>query len=127
MDIAPWALAAAVAAAFLISATWYAVLDRPATGGEASTGAAMPIWKVGAELGRGLVVALVIAWLATRLQITEWRAAVLLGLVLWAGFPLVLITGSVLWDDAPKRRAVLHAGDWLLKLVAVALITALWR
>jgi hypothetical protein len=35
------------------------------------------------------------------------------GLVLWTGFPLVLLTRSMMWDKVPTATAVLHAGDWL--------------
>jgi hypothetical protein len=33
----------------------------------------------------------------------------------------------VLHEGVPWRLAALHAGDWLLKLVAIALIVGLWR
>jgi hypothetical protein len=49
-------------------------------------------------------------------------AIVLLGVTLWAGFPLVLRAGSVMWDKVPPASAALHAGDWLLKLLISATI-----
>jgi Protein of unknown function (DUF1761) len=53
-------------------------------------------------------------------------SAVLLGLVLWTGFPVVLLTGSMMWEKVPAPTALLHAGDWLLKLVVIAAIVGLW-
>jgi hypothetical protein len=33
-----------------------------------------------------------------------------------------------MWEGAlSARRAALHAGDWLLKLVAIAAIVCLWQ
>jgi uncharacterized protein DUF1761 len=52
--------------------------------------------------------------------------ALLLGTALWVAFPAVLLAGSVMWENAPASRAVIHAGDWLLKLVAIALIVVAW-
>jgi hypothetical protein len=50
----------------------------------------------------------------------------LLGLALWVGFPLVLWVGAVIHENVPPKLAVLHAGDWLLKLLAVStLVSAL--
>jgi len=54
-------------------------------------------------------------------------AAVLLGLALWLGFPFVLLTGSMMWEKVPAVTAILHAGDWLLKLVVICVIVGLWR
>ncbi len=53
-------------------------------------------------------------------------STVLLGLALWVGFPLVLLSGSIIWDKVPPITALLHAGDWLLKLVVISAIVGLW-
>jgi hypothetical protein len=47
--------------------------------------------------------------------------------VLWVGFPFVLLSGSVLWDNVDWRLATIHAGDWLLKLLVISLIVGLFR
>jgi hypothetical protein len=47
-------------------------------------------------------------------------------LALWAGFPPVLLTGSILWDKVSPVTALLHASDWLLKLVVISVIVGLW-
>lgn len=46
--------------------------------------------------------------------------------MLWAGFPFVLLSGSVIWDRVPPVTAGLHAGDWLLRLVVTSVIVGLW-
>ena len=46
--------------------------------------------------------------------------ATVLALIIWVGFPLVLLTGSVIWEKVHPATAAMHAGDWLLKLVLIA-------
>lgn len=46
--------------------------------------------------------------------------------MLWIGFPFVLLTGSVMREKVPPVTAMLHAGDWLLKLLVIAAIVGLW-
>jgi hypothetical protein len=53
-------------------------------------------------------------------------STVLLGLALWLGFPFVLLTGSMMWEKVPAVTAILHAGDWLLKLVVISALVGLW-
>ena len=89
--------------------------------------ASPPAWKILLELVRSLVVASVLAGLASKLGITEWTDAVLLGLAMWVGFPVVLLLGSVIWEKVPGKLAAIHAGDWLLKLLVVSIIVSLWR
>jgi hypothetical protein len=68
-----------------------------------------------------------LAGLGARLAITDWMGAVQLGLSLWIGFPLVLLVGSVIWENVPWRLASIHAGDWLVKLLIIAAIVLVWR
>jgi len=86
-----------------------------------------PAWKVGVELLRCLVLAAVVASLAERTDTDGWTDALLLGLVLWIGFPVVLWTGAVVWERVPRKLAAIHAGDWLIKLLVIASIVGLWR
>lgn len=86
-----------------------------------------PAGKVALEVVRCLVLALVIAGLASKLGVTDVAGSLLLGLVLWVGFPVVLLAGSVQWDDVNPRLAVLHAGDWLLKLLLIGVIVGVWH
>src|SRR5207245_4547896 len=67
----------------------------------AMAGAKMPAGKLLIELVRCLVLAYVIARFMALLGVSGWMGAVHLGLFLWIGFPVILLTGSVLWDDVP--------------------------
>ena len=53
--------------------------------------------------------------------------AVRLGLVLWIGFPFVLLTGSTMWEDVPWTLAAIHAGDWLVKTLLMTAILGVWH
>jgi hypothetical protein len=100
------------------------------TSDSSSGGAGMPGWQVALEFVRCLVLAAVVTGLAARADVDSWGSAVLLALALWTGFPLVLWTGAILHERTPWRLAAIHAGDWLLKLLAIAAIAAMaamWR
>lgn len=85
-----------------------------------------PPWKIVVELIRNLIVATVVAWLAQRLDVTDWADGVALGVTLWIGFPIVLWTGAVMWEKVPPKLAAIHAGDWLLKLLVISFVVSVW-
>jgi len=93
----------------------------------AMAGAKMPAGKLVIELVRCIVLALVIAHLISALGISSWFIAAHLGLLLWIAFPVVLLTGSVIWENVPVKVATIHAGDWLVKLLVIPIIVSLWR
>jgi hypothetical protein len=35
--------------------------------------------------------------------------------------------GSVIWENVARKRATIHAGDWLLKILVIAVIVSVWR
>jgi hypothetical protein len=93
----------------------------------AMAGAKMPGGKLVIELIRCLVLAYVIALFVNHLSISSVMGAVHFGLLTWIGFPVIILTGSVLWENIPWQVAAIHAGDWLVKLVVIAVIVSLWR
>jgi Protein of unknown function (DUF1761) len=84
-------------------------------------------WMPVAELARGLVLSAVIAGLAVQGGIDTLAGGLALGVALFAGFPLVLWTGAMLHERTPLKTAVLHAGDWLAKLLALSVLLSLWQ
>jgi hypothetical protein len=66
-----------------------------------------PEWKVVLELVRSLVVASVVAGLARPPRDHGLGRAATLAVSLWVAFPVVLLVGSVIWDDVPPRLAVI--------------------
>ena len=79
------------------------------------------------ELVRSFVVAYVLAVLFGLVGVAGFIGAVGLGLLMWVGFPVVLLVGSVIWDKVPLKLAAIHAGDWLVKILLVSIIVGLWR
>lgn len=84
--------------------------------------AKMPVGKLVIEFARCFVLAYIVAGLMGFLGVTRWLLAVHTGSMLWIGFPVVLLTGSVIWDNVPWKVAAIHAGDWLVKLLVIPLI-----
>jgi hypothetical protein len=122
-------VAAAAVAALVLSGVWYSLFGdglsalHPAygEGGSAPSGSDVVV-----ELVRNLVAGTVVAGLISRLPVITWPDAILLGLALWVGFPLVLLAGSVYHEKVPAQLAAIHGGDWLLKLLAIAVIVTVW-
>ncbi len=93
----------------------------------AMAGAKMPAGKLLVELARCLVLAYVIACFVAQLGLGSWTGAVRLGLFLWIGFPVILLTGSVLWENVPWKVAAIHAGDWLVKMLVIPIVVTVWH
>ncbi len=123
------ALAVVAVIAFVASSIWYSPLLFGRQFLELSGPTASPhpsALKVLCELLRTFVLAYVIARLILRLNVTDWKGAIGLGLWLWLGFPVVLLTGSMLWQNVPWQLAAIHSGDWLIKLLLIPVGVALW-
>ena len=112
---------------FVLGAAYYAALGTQLA--QVSAAAAQPgtpPWTIAAELVRCLVLATVVVGLTAQAAVDEWTGGLVLGLALWIGFPFVLWTGAVVHERAPVKLAVIHAGDWLIKLLVVTVIASAW-
>jgi len=121
-------LAVATVAAFIISSVYYTVatpLERRAVGAAALDRGRPQPWKILTELLRTAIVASAFAWIAHRGGDLDIRHGLVLALIMWAGLPLVLLTGSVIWEKVHPATAAIHAGDWLIKLLLIAVILGL--
>ena len=83
--------------------------------------------KIAGELIRSFLLAYVLAYLLVHTGVAGLTGAVRLGLVLWIGFPFVLLTGSIMWEGVPWKLAAIHAGDWLVKTLLMTAILGVWR
>ena len=83
--------------------------------------------KLIVEFVRTFVTGLVIAYAIVLLDTHGFAAGLLLGIWLWLGFPVVLLTGSVIHEHFPQKLAAIHAGDWLIKILLFTVILTLWR
>lgn len=121
-------VAVAAVVAFVASGLWYGVFGNqlkklsPAAAEEKPMAVLLPV-----ELARNVVLAGVLTGIASVAGIVAVPAALGLGLALWIGFPIVLWTGAIFHENVPWRLAALHAGDWLLKLVAITAVIGVWR
>lgn len=115
-------------AGFAFSLIWYSPLlfgdIWAAANGEAA--ASMPIWKLFVAPLREIISAWVLAVLIASCGINDRKGAVALGLFLWFGFYVVQLAGAVIWDGMSPVLGVVHAGDWLIKMLLMAVIVAAW-
>ena len=126
------AIAAATVAVFIEGSLYYSPLMfgplwMRLSGMDPSAAAKVSPWAVVAEIARGFVLTYVVARLVARLTDANWRSATGLGLWLWLGFPLMLLSGSVMWQGVSWKIAAIHAGDWLAKLFLITAIVGTWR
>ena len=130
-----WAVLVAAIVVFVLGWLWYSPLlffkpwmrARGLDPAAAMAGAKMPAGKLVIELVRCLVLAYIIAHFVAALGISNWLIAAHFGLLLWVAFPVVLLTGSVIWENTPVKVAAIHAGDWLVKLLVIPIIVSLWH
>jgi len=130
-----WAVLVAAIVVFVLGWLWYSPLlfykpwmrARGLDPAAAMAGAKMPGGKLVIELVRCIVLAFVIAHLIGALGISSWMVAAHLGLLLWIAFPVVLLTGSIIWENIPVKVAAIHAGDWLVKLLVIPIIVSVWH
>jgi hypothetical protein len=126
------AVLTAIVVTFIFSAIWYGALstqyfelrgidphDQAAT--------AMSGWQVLIILARHLVVTMVMAYAFVRMNVTGLFDGLKWGFLFWLGFPAVLLVGSIASDKVPLALASIHGGDWLLKLLVIGGILAVWR
>ena len=128
-DLNVLAVLVATIAAFVLGATYYVVFGKQLAevSDAAAAGEQTPPWKIAVELLRSLIVAAVVAGLASQAEIESWSGGLVLGLALWIGFPFVLWTGAMIHENAPWKLAAIHAGDWLVKLLVVGVIVSVWQ
>lgn len=100
------AVVVAMLAAFVMSTAWYIAfakqrqqLSRAAVADMKRPQAA----KMVGELIRSFFLACAIAYLVTHTGVASLLGAARLGLILWIGFPFVLLTGSIMWGGRPME------------------------
>jgi len=127
------AVVAAVLAGILVSSIWYSPLlfgtqwmELRAVTPPATADPSMPAWRVVVELVRELVVAYVLARFVL-LGGGGWKSALRLGFWAWLGFPVAMLVGASLWDNKPWLLSLIHAGDWLVKMLVMAVVVGAWR
>lgn len=115
-------------AAFACSIVWYSPLLFGSVWMEyrGAAVATTPDWTFAFAPLREILTACLLAWLIGRLAVRDWRSALALGFTLWAAFYLVQLAGAVIWDKMPWQLGAVHAGDWLMKMLLMSAMLALW-
>ena len=127
-DINVLAVVVAAVGVFVLASVYYGLLGAQLAAVSNVDGRQRPQpSKVALELIRGLVLAAVVAGLAGQGKIDDWTGGLLLGVALWIGFPFVLWTGAMIWENTSPKLAAIHAGDWLVKLLVIGVIVSIWR
>jgi hypothetical protein len=125
------AVVAAAVAAFVVSSVWYTIFGNawmelrgtdPATAADTAT----PAWTVLFVVVQSLVVAFMLAYFVVHLGVVDWKGALCLGALVWV-FPAMILLGSVVHENVPFMLAAIHAGDWLVKLLLMAVVVGVWR
>jgi hypothetical protein len=129
-----WAVVAAVLAGVVVSSLWYSPLlfgrqwlELRAVIPAAAPEPSLPAWKVVVEVVRELVVGYVLARFDLLGGVVDWKGALGLGFWAWLGFPVAMLVGASLWDNKPWLLSAIHGGDWLVKMLVMAVVVGVWR
>ena len=119
-------------AAFVASSVYYVIFGKALAAvlpvdAVSTDMRSVPAWKKAAEFVRGFVVAFVVALFVAHFGVVDWKGALRLAILVWIGFPFMILTGAVLWDNRPWKFAAIHSGDWLMKLVLMTVIFGVWH
>ncbi len=125
------AVVVAAVAAFIVSSVWYIMFGKELAKVSAAFAEALQkppqLWKMLVVIAQSLVLALVLAYFIGLIGNVGWLGAVRVGVLLWIGLSAMQWVGSILWEKVPLKMAAIHAGDWLIKLVLIAVIVGVWR
>lgn len=124
------AVVVAAVAAFVASSLWYIVFGKELAKVSAAFAEALQKrqpWKMLVVIVQSLVIALVLAYFIGLIGGVGWIGAVGVGVLLWIGLSAMQWVGSILWEKVPVKMAAIHAGDWLMKLVLIAVIVGAWH
>jgi hypothetical protein len=131
-----WAVLAAAAVQMAIGFAWYSkalFADR---------WIALMGWNVkkmkkpsSGEMGRSvlggflgaLLMSYVLALVASYWGANTWLLGLHVGLLLWAGFIVTVLIGSVLWERKPAALFFLNVSYWLAVLAASGMIIGGWQ
>ncbi len=122
----------------VVSFLYYALLNKQVTGARTAAAkatkskkfeirTALTVNGIIVELTRMFILGLVLAYACGLLGITTLQQAALLSFWIWIGFIVVLFTGLVTSERFPVKLAIIHAGDWLVRLLIFTILLSMWR
>ncbi len=130
-DINLLAVFVAALLTFAASFVWYMLLGKQLASvskafAESQQHRPQP-WKMLYILVEHLVIALILAIIIGRMGLISWSGAVLLGVVLWIGFSATQWISSMVYEQEPLKKAAIHGGDRLIKLIIISGVLGAWR
>ncbi len=69
-----------------------------------------------------MLIAWVMGYVGTLLNVYDWFGAIELGFWCWLGFTAAPMLGLVLWEQRPLRYYFIVAGYWLVAFIVMALV-----
>jgi len=123
-----WAVIITGLTAFILSVLWYS----PALFGDIweqyrhKPNPEIPAWTMVFAPLRELIVAVVLANLIVKLNLTDWKNTTRFILLLWLAFHAVGMAGAILWDNMQWQLGAVHAGDWLMKMLYMGIVLTKW-
>lgn len=125
-DISVLAVVLATGAGFVLGFVYYMLIGGWLADLSVSDSPTRTGWQVPAvEIVRNFMLAAVLVGVAAAMDVDSWWSGALLGLALWIGFPLVLWLGAIVHEGTKPQLAAAHAGDWLVKLLAMGVIAGI--
>lgn len=123
-----WAIVTTGIAAFLLSIIWYSpiVFGNVWEQYRHLPNPAIPGWTFAFAPLREMVAAFILATLIVRLNLSDWKEATKLMLLLWFAFHAVGMAGAILWDNMQWQLGAVHAGDWLMKMLFMGIALTIW-
>lgn len=114
--------------AFLLSVFYYSSLVfGPIWNRYRSKDAPPPNWTFAFAPLREIIVSFVLLFLIQRLSLVDWKKSTGLILLLWFAFHAVGMAGAVLFDNMAWQLGLVHAGDWLMKMILMGIVLTLWN
>ena len=123
-----WAVVVTGVAAFFLSIMWYSPLFFGKIWEQYRNvpNPNIPQWTMAFAPLRELIASYVLATLIVRLDLKDWKVTMQLMLLLWFAFHAVGMAGAILWDNMQWQLGMVHAGDWLMKMLFMGSILTLW-
>ena len=128
-----WAVLAAAVASFVAGAIWYGPLFgkkwMKLVGFSMKDMKKMRLSPAQAMTGgfiMTLITSFVLAHFVDYVGATTIAAGAQLALWTWLGFVMPVTIGVFLWENKPFRLFLLNTGHWLVSLIVMAAILAVW-
>jgi len=123
-----WTVVVTGVAAFFLSIMWYSPLFFGKIWEQYRNvpNPNIPQWTMAFAPLREIIASYVVATLIVRLDLKDWKITVQLMLLLWFAFHAVGMAGAVLWDNMQWQLGMVHAGDWLMKMIFMGAVLTLW-